>query len=85
MTVEGGTEDLVREAERASPSSSWRRNFQTAVAVKDAPSRRAAARRSPNAILDSRNGLENGLKQELNGEARYGQGERERELTGVSS
>jgi len=47
-------------AERASPSSSWRRKFQTAAAVKDAPFRRAAARRSPQAILDSRSGLENG-------------------------
>ena len=47
-------------AERASPSSSWRRNFQTAAAVKDAPFMRAAARRSPQAILDSGSGLENG-------------------------
>jgi hypothetical protein len=58
--VGGVRETTMGSAERASPSSSWLRNFQTAAAVKDAPFRRAAARRSPQAILDSRSGLENG-------------------------
>ena len=35
------------------------------------PMRRAAARRSPQAILDSRSGLEKWAQQELDGEARY--------------
>jgi hypothetical protein len=46
------------------------RNFQTGAAVKDAPFRRAAARRSPQAILDSRSGLEKRAQQELDGEVR---------------
>jgi hypothetical protein len=58
------------EAERTSPSNSWRRNFQIAAAVKDAPFWRAAARRSPQAILDSRSGLEKWALQELDGEVR---------------
>jgi len=65
------------EAERTSPSNSWRRNFQTAAAVKDAPFWRAAARRSPQAILDSRSGLEKWALQELDGEARSSGPERD--------
>jgi hypothetical protein len=38
--------------------------------TQDAPFRRAAARRSPQAILDSRSGLEKRALQELDGEAR---------------